>query len=152
MRLDEIPEAFESFVDRIRGILGREITAAKTVVAALNTEKSLAQAALAEIRGQHELAQKQLAAVLHDLHRGSSLVGLNHEIAEARKKLEALKVETGKASTALEKLAKEQTEREAKVKALDGEAQRLIAIRVEGEAAMAHIRAQLQQVQLGNRP
>jgi len=41
---------------------------------------------------------------------------------------------------------------ERRLVALGNEAQRMIAIRTEGEAAMADIKARLAQVQLGQQP
>jgi hypothetical protein len=94
MNIDELPDQLEAFFDRARTALDQQIVRARKVVDNLNAEKTAATKALADLKEQRESAKKQLEAVLHDLHRGSSLVGLNHEIAAARKTLEALKVET----------------------------------------------------------
>jgi chromosome segregation ATPase len=80
------------------------------------------------------------------------LASITREITAASKKLKALQAETAEATKALEALKKQRTEAEAKLVALGNEAQRMIAIRTEGEAVMAHLRAQLQQVSLGQRP
>jgi len=149
MTLDELPGQLETVLQRARVVLHREIEEARATVKALNAEKAATQATIATFQAQIKLAQDQLAAVLSDLGRASGLVGLKSEINKANKTLEALKVETAEATTALEKLAKERKEREAQINALGLEARRLIAIRTEGEAAMANIKAQLAQVQIG---
>jgi chromosome segregation ATPase len=148
MSLDGLPEQFEEFVERARAALGRDITVAKTAVAAANAEKAAAQTALRELQEQRESAKKQLDRVLADLNRGSSLVGLNHEIAGARKTLEALKVETAETTKALEVLNKQRMDGARQLVALNNEAQRMIAIRTEGEAVMADLRAKIQSVQI----
>lgn len=152
MSIDGLPEQFEEFVERARAALGREITAAKTVVAAANAEKSSVQNTLSDLQAQCKLAQDQLAAVTNDLHRAAGLVGVGHNIEQARAELQRVKRETEQASKALERLSKERTEREAQVNALGDEVRRLVAIRTESEAAMANIRAQLGSVQIGARP
>jgi|SRR6516162_3154125 len=149
MSLNGLSGQLEEFLDRARAALSEEVTGAHKIVAALNAEKAAAQATLAELQDQRTQAQKQLDAVLSDLGRASGLVGLNSEIKKARATLEGLKGETAEATKALEKLAKERNESEAKLVALGSEAQRMIAIRVEGEAVMANLRAQLQRVQIG---
>jgi len=149
MSLHGLPAEFEQFVERARAALDGEITAAKNIMAAASAEKSAAQNALSDLRDQHKQAQSQLDAVMKDLQRLSDLVGVGHDIKKARAELKRVQSETERANQALEKLAKEQTEREAKLVALGLEANRMIAIRTEGEAVMAHLRAQLQQVQIG---
>ena len=152
MSLHGLPAEFEQFVERARAALDGEITAAKNIMAAASAEKSAAQNALSDLRDQHKQAQSQLDAVMKDLQRLSDLVGVGHDIKKARAELKRVQSETERANQALEKLAKEQTEREAKLVALGLEANRMIAIRTEGEAVMAHLRAQLQQVSIGQRP
>ena len=152
MSLDGLPQQFEAFVDRARAALSGEITAAKTVVVAANAQKRSAENALADVETRCKQAKAQLDAVLSDLDRGSTLAGINSEIKKARTELKRVKSETEQATAALEKLAKERTEAEAKLVALGNEAQRMINIRTEGEAVMANLRAQLAQVQIGQRP
>jgi chromosome segregation ATPase len=118
---------------------------------ALNAERGQAQTAIAELQEQHKQAKAQLDAVLSDLDRGSNLVGINSEIKKARKELEQLKAETAEATAALEALKKQRADASAKLAALNLEANRMIAIRTEGEAVMAGIRAKLAQVQIGQR-
>ena len=60
--------------------------------------------------------------------------------------------ETAEAETALAALQKQRAEADVRLVALGLEANRMIAIRTEGEAVMAHLRAQLQQVSIGQRP
>jgi chromosome segregation ATPase len=149
MRIDELSEQFAAFLECARAVLDLEIGQAKKIVAAANTEKNSAQAALAELQDQRASAQKQLDAVMKDLHRGSTLVGINREITEARKMLEKLQGETAEATTALEALQKQRTEAEAKLVALGNEAQRQLGIRLEAEGVMAKLRSQLDSVQIG---
>ena len=77
------------------------------------------------------------------------MAGLNREIVAASKKLKALQAETAEAETALAALNKQRAEADTRLAALGLEANRMIAIRTEGEAVMAHLRAQLQQVSIG---
>jgi chromosome segregation ATPase len=149
MSIDELPDQFEAFLERARVVLHREIEEARAAVKVLNAEKATTQATIAELRDQHKQAQSQLDAVMKDLHRGSTLVGISREITEARKRLEALKVEMAEAEKALAARLKQCAEADARLVALGLEAQRMIAIRTEGEAVMANIRAQLQQVRIG---
>jgi chromosome segregation ATPase len=151
MSLDGLPGQFEQFVERARTALGREITAAKNAVTALNVEKTSVQNALTDLQNQHKSTQGQLQLMTNDLQRLSDLVGVGHDIEKARKELAALNVEKGKVTTALEKLAKEKTEREAQLVTLGNEANRMIAIRSEGEAVMADLRKRLGAVQMGQR-
>src|SRR6516164_3282155 len=95
--------------------LALQITAAKNIMAAASAEKSAAQNALSDLRDQHKQAQSQLDAVMKDLQRLSDLVGVGHDIKKARAELKRVQSETERANQALEKLAKEQTEREAKL-------------------------------------
>jgi chromosome segregation ATPase len=152
MTLDELPNQFDAFVERASAALSREITAAKNVVAAANAEKSAAQNALSNLQAQIKSAQDQLAAVTNDLQRLSDLVGVGHDIEKARKELARVKAENAKAAKVLGARAKQITEADAKLVTLGNEAQRQLAIRTEGEAVMANLRAQLQQVQVGQRP
>jgi hypothetical protein len=89
--------------------------------------------------------------VRFDLHRTSELVSLNHEIADAHKVLAGLKGDIERATTAFDKVSKDRTEREAQLSGLNGEVQRLIAVRTESEAFMANVKMQLGSVQIGHR-
>jgi predicted nucleic acid-binding Zn-ribbon protein len=152
MSLEGLPQQFEQFVDRARAALSQEITAAKNIAAAAIAEKNAAQTALSELRDQHKQTQSQLDAVNNELGKASTLAGLNREIAAAGKKLKALQAETAEAEKTLEALHKQRAEADGRLVALNLEANRMIAIRTEGEAVMAHLRAQLQQVSLGQQP
>jgi chromosome segregation ATPase len=152
MTLDGLPGQFEVFVERARAALEGEIAGAKNIAAAAIAEKNAAQTALSELRDQHKQTQSQLDAVNNELGKASTLAGLNREIAAARKALEKLKAETAEAETALAALNKQRAEADTRLTALGLEANRMIAIRTEGEAVMAHLRAQLAQVSLGQRP
>jgi len=142
MTLDRFPDELEEFVERVNVALHEEITSAKNVVARANAEKTALANALAELRDQHKQVQSQLDTVLKDLHRGSNLVGITREIAEARKTLEALKAETAEATKALAALSKERTECQAKVTALNGEVSQLGAVRAHNQEILAKIRSQ----------
>jgi chromosome segregation ATPase len=152
MSFHGLPAEFEAFVERARATLGQEVTAAKNIIAAANAEKNSAQATPADLQNQHKQVQSQLDAVNKELGQASTLAGLNRENTGARKALEKLKVETAEAEKALAALQKQRAEADSRLVALGLEANRMIAIRTEGEAVMAHLRAQLQQVSLGRRP
>jgi predicted nucleic acid-binding Zn-ribbon protein len=152
MRLDELPGQLEVFLERARAVLDREIGAAKTAAAAANAEKAAAQTALRELVEQRESAKKQLDRVLADLARGQSLAGLNHEIATAKKTLEALKAEIERTTVAKAAVEKQITEANTRLVALGNEARRMSDIRSEAEATIASVRAKIYSVQLGNRP
>jgi chromosome segregation ATPase len=152
MSLDGLPQQFDAFVERARTALSQQITSAQKIVAAAKAETATAQTSLSELQDQHMKAKAQLDTVLKHLDRGSTLVGLNTEIKEARKALDAVKAETAEATTALEALKKQRADASAKLAALTLEANRMIAIRTEGEAVMAGLRAKLAQVQIGQRP
>jgi chromosome segregation ATPase len=152
MRLDELPGQLEAFLDRARGILSAEIAAAKDRVTAANAEKTAAANALTELQAQLKSTQDQLTAAVKDLQRASTRVGLDREIVAARKQLDALKAETAEVTTALEALKKQRVDGERRLVELGNEANRMIAIRVEGETVMADLRAKIQSVQIGQRP
>jgi chromosome segregation ATPase len=152
MALDGLPEQFEEFVGRARSALDREIVAAKNVVAAANAEKSSAQSALANLQAQCKLVSDQLEVATRELQRVAVLAGVGHDLEKAHTELNRVKSETAEASKALERLAQERTAREAQLNALNGEVQRLVAIRTESEGVMAHIKMQLNSVQIGQRP
>jgi chromosome segregation ATPase len=151
MSLDALPEEFEQLVDRARSALDREITAAKNIVAAAVVERDAAQAALGELQAQREAAKKQLDALNDELGRRITLAGVNREVTAARKALAALQAETAETTTALGALKEQRKQLESKLVALNLEANRMIAIRTEGEAVMAGLRAKLAQVEIGRR-
>jgi chromosome segregation ATPase len=144
----ELPGQLEAFLDRARAALDREIAAAKKAVAAVDTERRLVETALRELRDQHAQAEKQLTAVRADLQRASTRVGLDHEIAKARAELKRVKDESAKAASDLEARSKQIAEADARLVSLNNEAQRMVQIRVEGEAVMADLRAKVQSVQI----
>jgi chromosome segregation ATPase len=149
MGLDGLSEQFVEFVGRARAVLSQEITAAKNIAGAAKAETATAQATLADLQNQHKQAKSQLDVVNNELQRRTTLAGINREITAARKQLEVLKVETAETEKALAALHKQRTEGEAKLVALNNEAQRMIGIRTEGEAVMAKLRSQVAQVQWG---
>jgi chromosome segregation ATPase len=152
MRLDQLAAAHEDFLSRARGILHAEITAAKKVVAALNAEAQTAKAALTEFQEQRESAQKQVAAIRGDLHQRSTLAGVQADIEKGRKVLATLQADIERATAAKAAVEKQCTAADSRLVALNLEANRMIAIRTEGESVMAGLRAQLAQVSLGQRP
>jgi chromosome segregation ATPase len=141
MSLAGLPAQFEQFVGRARDALDREIAGAKKIAATADAEKTSAQNTLANLQVEIKSAQDQLAALNDELARRTTLAGLNREIAAAGKKLKALQA-----------VNKQRAEADTRLVALGLEANRMIAIRTEGEAVMAHLRAQLQQVSIGQRP
>ena len=152
MSLAGLVEQFDELVGRARAALSQEITTAKNVVAAANAEKSAAQATFADLQNQHKQAKSQLDAVNNELGRALTLAGLNREIAAASKKLKALQVETAEVENALAALNKQRAEADSRLVALGLEANRMTAIRTEGEAVMSKLRSQLAQAQIGQRP
>jgi chromosome segregation ATPase len=148
--LDGLPGQFEQFVERARTVLGREITGAQKIVVAAKAETATAQATLAQLQDQRAQTQRQLDTILAHLNKAANLGSIDAEISKASKDLAALNVEKGKVTAALEKLAKEKTAREAQLVTLGNEANRMIAIRSEGEAVMADLRKRVGLV--GHRP
>src|SRR6516164_6783415 len=142
MTLDELPEQFDAFVERARAALSQEIT---------NAENSAAQNAVSNLEARCKSAQSQLDEINNELQRASTLAGITREIAAASKKLKALQVETAETEKALAALNKQRAEADSRLVALNLEANRMIAIRTEGEVVMADLRAQLAQVSLGQR-
>jgi chromosome segregation ATPase len=151
MRLDELPHQLEAFLDRARTALDQQIAAAKNLVTAAIAERDAAQAAVRELQEQRESAKKQLDRVLADLERGSSLAGLNHEIAAAKKTLATLRVEIERATAAKAAVEKQCTDAAGRLVSVTNEANRMIAIRTEGEAVMAALKAKIASVPLGQR-
>jgi chromosome segregation ATPase len=143
MDVDALTDALNSVLSRVQAEVSREVTGAQKIVAALNAEKTSAQNALANLQAQCKSAEDQLTAVREDLHRLSGLLGIGHDLKKANAKLQEIRSETAEATKALDKLAKEQTTRQAQVVSLSNEAQRQLQIRVEAEAAMSRIRTQL---------
>jgi len=139
--LDELPEQCDAFVERVRAVFHQEIGKARATVKALNAEKAAAQTAIAELRDQHTQAQSQLDAVMKDLGRGTTRVGLDREIAAARKTLEALKAEIEEATTALEALNKQRSGAERQVVAAQNDMQSLRAERAEAAAEITRVKS-----------
>jgi chromosome segregation ATPase len=152
MTLDTIPDQIKQLIEHARAALDQEITGARKIVAAAKAETAAAQTALSDLQSQTKSAQDQLAAVNDELARRVTLAGLNREIAAARKTLAAVQADTVQVTENLQALKEQRGDASAKLAALTVEANRMIAIRTEGEAVMAHLRAQLQQVSLGQRP
>ena len=141
MTLDELPEQCDAFVERIRVVFHQEIGKARATVKALNSEKATTQAALAKLQEQRASAQKQLDAVMKDLHRGSTRVGLDHEIVAARTELAGLKAEAEQATKALEALQKQRADAERQVVAAQTDMKNLRAERAEATTELARVKA-----------
>jgi chromosome segregation ATPase len=112
MRLDDLPDQFQAFIERAEAVLQMEVAKAKKTVAALTTEKAAVEKGLAELQDQQASTKKQLDATLANLDRATTLAKLDHEITEGRKTLDKLKVDTAKATTALEAVEKQRKEAE----------------------------------------
>jgi chromosome segregation ATPase len=140
MRIDELPSQFDSFVDRAGEVLRWEVERAKKAAAAVNSERDAAQKALTEIQDQHEAAQKQLKAVLDNLHKGTTLAGLTHEIGENRKVLEKLKTDIAKATTALEAVQKQHKDAEQQIMAANDALRGLRQERSDAKTEIDNIR------------
>jgi len=110
-------------------------------VAAAKAEKGSAQAALSDLQGQLKQAQSQLDAVMKDLHRGSTRVGLDHEIVAARTELARLKAEAEQATKALEALQKQRADAERQVVAAQTDMKNLRAERAEATTELARVKA-----------
>jgi chromosome segregation ATPase len=148
MRIDDLPEQLQAFTDRARDCLDWEIRRARKAAEALNTERAAAQAALTELKDQHETAKGQLAAVLKDLNRASGLAGIDRDIADGRKALEKLKGDQAKAETALEAMQTKLKDTERELNEADGAMQRLRAERTEAVTAVDNIKQLLRGVDL----
>jgi chromosome segregation ATPase len=141
MTIDELPEQCDAFVERVRVVCHQEVEKARAAVKALNAEKATTQAALAELQEQRVSAQKQLDAVMKDLGRGSTLVGLNSEAAAARTEVTRLKAEAEQATKALEVLNKQRADAERQVVAAQTDMKNLRAERVEATTEIARVKA-----------
>jgi hypothetical protein len=149
MNLDDIPDQFKQLVELAGAAIEREIGQAKKIAAAASTETSAAQSALATLQAQCKQAQTRLELTTSEFNKVATLVGVGHDIDKARKELARVKAETAKAEKAVEARLKQCTEADSRLVGLNLEANRMIAIRTEGEAVMAHLRAQLAQVSIG---
>jgi hypothetical protein len=150
MRITDLPGQFEAFVDRARGVFGQEIAGARKVIDGLNSEKlsvgagkRAAEAALAEAQAQHKQAQANLNVVLANLHRGSTLIDLDTEIAAAKKTLEGLKADIARETTAARVAAKQRADAERLRDAEMSELTQVRAERADAEGSIAHIRTLL---------
>jgi chromosome segregation ATPase len=148
MRIDDLPNLLETFLDRARGVLAQDIEKTNRTLMKLNAQKITAQTALAELENSRGLAQTQLAAVRFDLQRGSELVSLNHEIAEARKTLGELKADIAREHAARDGAVKQRGEAEKELNSVLGEIERLRQERIEAHADMKHITQLLGSVEL----
>jgi predicted nucleic acid-binding Zn-ribbon protein len=143
MNLDVLPQQLEAFVERARVALNHEITGAKEIVATATAEKERLMGALAELQGQLKQVQADLDRSREYLDRGQTLAGLDGEIAEDRKALDALKLEIATERKALEKAKKERGALQAQVIALRNEVADLSRERASNQDAMARLRQQL---------
>jgi chromosome segregation ATPase len=142
MNVDDLTE---KFMESVRAEVEREIGRAQKVVAALNADKAKAQSALSELQTQCELAKTQLTAVTADLKRASGLVGIDSEIAGARKTLEQLNRETAEATKSVAALGKQREDAQHQLNAVWDEVRRLRGERSEAVAEITKIRALVQQ-------
>jgi chromosome segregation ATPase len=149
MNVSELVKQFEAVVERARAALDRQISEARKVVKDLNAEKAKVQSEIAELQDQHKQSRDQLTAIRADLDKASTLAGLDHEIAGARKTLEKLSGDKAAAENSIAALAKQKVEAERHLVALGNEAQRLLGIRSEAEAVMNNLRSQLRSVSIG---
>jgi chromosome segregation ATPase len=149
MRIDDLPDQFEAFLDRARAVLSRENARAREAVKAANAETAKAKIELTQLQGQLAQAQSQLNTTLNDLRRAQGLAALDREIAEARKTNEGLKAKTKALELSNAAKGKQITEAEHRLTALQSEAQRCMAVRSETEAYVSNIKMQLNSVQIG---
>jgi chromosome segregation ATPase len=146
MRLDDLADEHERFLDRARGVLGWEIEKAKKTAVALNAEKTAAQAALTELQKQHKVAEGQLKEVLYNLDRASTLAKLDHDIAEAKKTFEKLKGDIAKATATLEGVEQQRKDAEKQFNEANDGMVRIRQERVQAAAEIDHIRTLLKSV------
>jgi chromosome segregation ATPase len=148
MRIDDIREQFENFTERAEAVLRFEVEKARKAVAALNADKDTASTELVALKDQLASEQKQLDAVLSNLHRASGLAGLDHDITEARKTLEALKADIAGAETARAKAVKECSEAERELSEARDEMARLAQQGSQATAELSRVRALFDSVDL----
>jgi chromosome segregation ATPase len=148
MRIDDLADEHERFLDRARGVLGWEIEKAKKTAVALNAEKATAQAALTELQNQQKVAEGQLKEVLSNLDRASTLAKLDHDITEAKKQLEKLNADTAKATTALEAVLKQHKDAERSLNEANDGMQRLRQERADATTEIGNIRKLLHSVSI----
>jgi chromosome segregation ATPase len=153
--IDYLPDQFQAFIDRAGETFRSEVErwrkirdTAKGEAATFQTESATLRAGLNALKDQTELAQKKLAEVLANLRRATDLAGIEHDIAEAKKRLEALNAEVAKASATLEKLQREcktaENRRNEVVAETQAAAQTCLAHRAERD----RIRQQLNSIEL----
>jgi chromosome segregation ATPase len=148
MRLDDLPDQFQVFTDQARDCLDGEIRRARKAAEALNADRAAAEAALIGLKDQRATVQKQLDDTLANLHKGTTLAGLNAEISEAKKALEKLKADTAKATTAFEAVDIQSQAAEHQLNAVNNETQRIRQERAEATTAVDNIKQLLRSVSL----
>jgi chromosome segregation ATPase len=149
MRLDDLPAAFEAFLDHARGILNAEVEKARKLVDSLNAEKTAAAKAVANLKKQHALAEDQLNAVLANVPRTVVLAELDGEIVKVRKELPRLKSEVEKTSAALQDLAKQRAKAETELADLHEDARQYRAERADATAEINRIRSLVESACMG---
>jgi chromosome segregation ATPase len=107
MRIDDILEQHEAFLDRAQDVLRLEVDRGKKSVAASKAELATTRTALDEVKSELGSAKKDLAEVLSNLGKGRTLAGIDYEIGERRKELAGLESDTTKAKTTLAGLTRE---------------------------------------------
>jgi chromosome segregation ATPase len=143
MNIDDAPDELEAFFDRVRAAHERETGKVQKAVAALNAEKVALTKSLTDLQAQCKSARDQLAATMSDLGRAAGLVGINTEIAEKRKTLDAVNAEIEQRTEVLAAATKERTEEEAKANAARDELSQQSAVRAFNQEQMAKMRHQL---------
>jgi uncharacterized protein involved in exopolysaccharide biosynthesis len=141
MRIDDVLEQHEAFLDRAQDAVRLEVERAKKSVAASKAELAETSTALTEIKSQLGSAKKDLSEVLSSLGKGRTLAGLDFEIGERRKELEGLKAETEKVSAALATLRTQCKDAENQLIELNNAMQGVRQERADAVAERDRIRA-----------
>jgi chromosome segregation ATPase len=146
MNAERLIDELDGVLKHIQAEVHSDLTGTRKATEELRVERAAQATALAQIEDQHKHAAANLSMVMADVERLSVHVGVGSNIAKAKAELEKLRAEVEKADLRLAGLLKQQTEEETKLVALRNETQRLIAVRTEGEAVMANLRAQVRSL------
>jgi predicted nucleic acid-binding Zn-ribbon protein len=118
MKIDDLPDQFEAWLDCARTAFNREVSAGQKALDALNAEKSSAQKAVAEVRTQLKQAQADLNATLGHQAKASELVALSSKAAALRQEVEKLTAEKSALEASVADLANQRAKAEAEVAGL----------------------------------
>jgi chromosome segregation ATPase len=118
MRIDDLPDQFEAFLDRVRTVFGREMEKARKSLSALKADEATTRTTLSTAQTQLKQAQANLKATLAHQGKASDLVSLRYETAAERKTLEGLKADIARDRAAAAAAAKQRADEESKLTAV----------------------------------